>query len=184
MSEKYGYDTDDILQRNVDKRKKDSCQKGKRGENGLCKILSARFGKPFSRVPQSGAKTKQVDLSLRAREAYSGDIVVPDDFLFCLESKHGYNDVDIVSTIGAGKNKTIDSFLEQATKDAEGIHKMPLVCWKKDRRPWLAFLKACPGWDDALAKVSPVRLHYREWIAYDLKSILVLPDTFWFARHS
>lgn len=176
------YDIEPIWDRDPDKKRKNSGRKGKRGESNLCKLLTERFGKPFARVPQSGAIGTTREMSEHVREAYVGDIVTPQHFRFCIEVKHGYAEIDLSHVIGHGGNKQLDSFLEQASRDAVKIGREPLLCWKKDRLPWLAFMKPGDFWHDALCEASPIGLRYRAWDAFDLKSVLALDDGFWF-RH-
>jgi hypothetical protein len=79
--------------------------KGKRVELEVVKSLNERFSKvlaanpdggKFSRSVGSGNRWGQnVHLSKNAVNTYSGDIVCPEGFLFVLESKGGYNDIDL-----------------------------------------------------------------------------------------
>lgn len=131
MSDNDDYDVEPIWERDPDKKRKNSGRKGKRGESGLCKILTERFGMPFSRVPQSGAIGSTRDMSEHVREAYVGDIVTPQHFRFCIEVKHGYNEIDLHHVIGHKGNKQLDGFLAQAVRDADRIGRDPLLCWNQ-----------------------------------------------------
>lgn len=176
------YDVDDILGNNQGPKKRNSSRKGKRGELGLTKVLAARFNKPFTRVPQSGAYMNQRKaVSEHVKDAYVGDIVTPPGFRFTIEVKHGYTEIDLHNVIGHGGNKTIDGFLQQASRDAAHVGRFPLLCWKKDRMPWLAFLfPAAFKEGDMVAPRCPVSINYGGWEGVALNDLLKLPDTFWF----
>lgn len=175
------YRTDDIFARGEGPKKRNSGRKGKRGELNLAKLFAARFKQPFSRVPMSGAIGSTRAMSEHVREAYVGDIVTPPHFRFCLEVKHGYAEIDLHNVIGHGGNKTLDGFMAQATKDAERIGRSPMVCWKKDRMSWLAFvLPDCLDHGDEIGPVCRCALRYGPWEGVDLESLLTLPDAFWF----
>src|SRR6185437_9448584 len=91
------YDTDNVLDNfNNKKKKKNSGRKGKRGERSLIEELEERFpGKPFSRTIGSGNRWSQARLTEAAKKVFTGDIVTPEDFLFALECKHGYNHISL-----------------------------------------------------------------------------------------
>lgn len=76
-----------------------------------------------------------------AQEIFSGDLIVPQGFKWALESKGGYADLDLNSVFVAGSAE-LDGFLDQVTKDAERCGRKPMLCWKRDRKPWLAFVPA------------------------------------------
>lgn len=158
----------------VDKPKKiHSGQKGNRGENGVIKLLTERFNIPFSRVPESGARISQVALPEELKQAYVGDIVVPVKFKFCIECKNGYDDINFDYILFKNhSNAVLDSFLEQAQRDANVVHKKPLLCWKKTGKPYLAFTQE--------HKLSEYGLYYRDWIACQLTDLLKLPDDVFF----
>jgi hypothetical protein len=176
------FDVDDVLTHYTKrKKKKDSSRKGKRGEGGLIKVLEKRFpGKPFSRTLGSGNRWSQARLTETAKKVFTGDIICPEDFLFALESKHGYNDINIERAIarlaktgGEKGNALLDDFLEQAEKDGERISKMPMMCWKADYKPWLAFLKSS---DVPIALQNEEKLIYRDWSIFPLEKVLELSD--------
>ena len=175
MSKKEINDNDDYLLdslwEKLDKKPKiHSGHKGDRGEKAVIKLLADRFGLPFSRVPDSGARSSQVALPEELKSAYVGDIVCPINFLWCVECKNGY-DADInFDTIffKATKNSQIDGFLDQATTDAKKIKRKPMLCWKKTGKPFLAFTHE-HGLGDYWFK-------YRDWYACPLTELLKLPD--------
>ena len=163
-------DIENIVERNTTKRIK-SGKKGKRVELELVKALNSRFevllkNNPdwgqFSRSIGSGNRWGQnVVLSRAAKDTYTGDVTCPMNFRFVLESKGGYNDVDLYAAL-EGSNSTLDSFLKQVEDDSERSNRMPMLIWKKDRKPRLAFLKT----KDLPSKSSnafPCRFIYNEW---------------------
>lgn len=180
--EEEDYDIDDILNEHKNRKKrKKSGDKGKRGERNLIEELETRFpGKPFSRTLGSGNRWSQARLTETAKKVFTGDIVTPEEFLFALECKHGYNDIDLEKAIkrtASGKgNKLLDTFLEQAEKDGQRVDKMPMMCWKKDYQPWLAFLKSDNTPKDL--KELPEVLVYRDWVIIPLLKVLQKPDDF------
>lgn len=178
---------DDILD-NLDRKKGvKSGAKGKRGERGIVKALNERFGKIlmengwglFSRSVGSGNRWGQnVVLSKNAMDTYSGDIVVPEGFNFVLESKNGYNDIDLCAAFVRG-NKELDGFLKQVSDDAKKCGRKPMLIWKKDRKPPLVFIKT---------KELPNRnfdysLKYREWTAVSFDELLKAENHFFFSKN-
>ena len=163
------YHIDQILDRLERKKKVNSGLKGNRGENGVIDLLTERFNMPFSRVPDSGARMSQVALPEELKAAYTGDIVVPPGFLYCIECKNGYDDVNVENILLKGRtDATIDGFLAQAEKDAGRVNKKPMLCWKKTGKPFLAFTRDLRAGDYGF--------FYRDWVACHLKEILKLPD--------
>lgn len=180
-------DIENILEDSKKPKKIKSGQKGKRVERELCKHLNKRFADilaanrdwgTFTRSVGSGNRWGQgVHLSKAAKDTFSGDISVPTNFKFVLESKGGYNDIDLCSAFDGG-NSELDGFLKQVSDDADRSERMPMLVWKKDRKPRLAFLRAedldvrDPGGDYCMS--------YREWKVYNLEDILTLADDFFF----
>jgi hypothetical protein len=158
--------------------------KGKRVELEVVKSLNERFSKvlaanpdggKFSRSVGSGNRWGQnVHLSKNAVNTYSGDIVCPEGFAFVLESKGGYNEIDLVSAF-AGGNSELDSFLKQVSEDSVRCGRKPMLLWKKDRKPRLAFLKA-----EDLPSEFAYSMRYREWKAVSFEDLSRLPDEFFF----
>lgn len=150
-------------------------QKGSRVERELSKILNKRFNcQDFSRSVGSGNRWGQVNnLPKHAQDVFSGDLIVPKNFNFCLESKGGYDGIDLNGIFVHGCT-TLDSFLDQATKDAERCDRKPMLCWKRTRKSWLAFVKATELQNFDF-KYS---LHYKDWIAVSLDKLLELDDVF------
>lgn len=176
-----------------------SGQKGKGAEREICKLLNARFASllsehtdwgTFSRTVGSGNRWGQgVSLSAQAKDTYSGDICVPPTFKWVIESKKGYNDIDLCSCF-AGKCRELDEFLQQVEDDAERTGRKPLLVWKKDRKPRIAFMKQ----KDLFPSYSPtycdpshllhakggVCLRYKCWVGVLFDEVLSLDENFWF----
>lgn len=154
------------------KKKKDGSRKGKSKEREIVKILSDRFDLPFSRSIGSGNRWSQARLSETAKQIYSGDIVTPDNFLWLIESKGGYEEIDLNSIFLTG-NKKLDSFLKQAELDSKRCNRKPMLLWKKDRKQWLAFI-----YTKELKQKFKYKLIYRNWTAVALEELLKLENKF------
>jgi Holliday junction resolvase len=149
-------------------------KKGNRVELELSKILTKRFGKSFTRSIGSGNRWSQVkNLSDNATQVFSGDLVCPTEFKFVLESKGGYDNIDMTSLFCRG-NSELDGFLEQALKDSKRCGRKPMLCWKKTRKPWLAFVLT-PELQEYTFKY---KMQYGIWTCVALKHLLELHDEF------
>lgn len=169
---------DDSLLANKKKKKVNGKKKGSRTELDLTKILTKRFGQPFSRTVASGARWSQAVLPDHAREVFSGDIVVMKGFKFVIESKGGYDSIDMSSVFTHG-NSELDSFLNQATNDSKRCNRKPMMCWKKTRKPWLAFILT----QELAGKEFEYSMKYREWTAVALDNLLKLEDSFFIEKN-
>ena len=117
-------------------KKINSKRKGNEAERQLANILKERFGLPFARVGvSSGARPKQVKLDDSAKQAFTSDLVAPDGFRFSIECKSVNKDVDLLD-----QSALLDKFLKQVADDAASIGKIPLLCWKRHRKGWIAVL--------------------------------------------
>ena len=167
------FEVDDIINQ-TKRRKLNSGRKGKNVERNLCKLLNERFGGGFSRSVGSGNRWSQVaNMPKHAKDVFSGDLVVPPGFFFSIESKGGYEDIDLNSALDGGSAE-LDAFLKQATHDSEQCGRKPMLVWKKNHKPWLAFLRTA----DLSHQNWEYRLIYREWSAVTLKDLLSLEDSF------
>lgn len=167
--------TDDLVKpKPARRRNADGKRKGNRTELGLVKLLTTRFGSGFSRSVGSGNRWGQVSyLPKHAQDVFSGDLIVPPGFKWVVESKGGYTGIDLNAVLVRG-SRELDGFLEQVAKDAARCGRKPMVCWKRDRRPWLAVVPTAELAGHAL----PYCLQYREWTVADLETLLALPDDF------
>lgn len=165
--------TDDILSKKKTK-KVDGKKKGNRTELDLTKVLNTRFGTGFSRTISSGAiGTAKVHLPKHAQDVFSGDLITPKGFKFVIESKGGYDGIDMSSIFVRG-NSELDSFLDQVTQGQQALRCKPLLCWKKTRKPWLAFVHT----KDLAGHGFKYKLHYGKWTAVALEHLLKLDDSF------
>lgn len=178
MSETDDYFIEDIVNTKERRKKVNSKDKGARGERSLVRLLSERFPdkKGFFRVVGSGNRWSQVTLTEQAAEVMTGDLVTPANFKLSIECKYGYADIDLCSAFDNG-NKQIDEFLDQTERDANRVKKIPLLCWRKPRGLWLAWLKQT--WLPETAQFT-YKLHYRDWIVLSLTELLKLDDEFFF----
>ena len=176
-------DVENIFKKSPKKIK--SGKKGKRVELEVVKDLNARFSEILSKNPDWGRFSRSVGsgnrwgqnvyLSKAAKDVYSGDIVCPESFRFALESKGGYNDIDLCSAFGEGQSE-LDSFLKQAESDAERCGRKPMLLWKKDRKPRIAFLKTV----DLPPRHFEYSMKYRDWTGVPYEDLVMEGDVFFF----
>lgn len=166
---------DDILSKKKTKTKVNGKKKGNRTELDLTKLLNARFGTGFSRTIGSGAvgTAKASYLPKHAQEVFSGDLIVPKGFRFVIESKGGYDGIDMSSVFVRG-NSELDGFLDQVTKDSKRCSRKPMLCWKKTRKPWLAFVLT----KELSGRTFKYKMQYGKWTCVALEHLLKLEDDF------
>jgi hypothetical protein len=180
------FEIEDILKPKLKKIK--SGKKGKRVELDLVKKLNDRFenilrkfpdwGK-FSRTIGSGNRWGQnVQLSKKAMDNYTGDLVCPENFKFVLESKGGYNEIDLCSAFDKGQSE-IDKFLKQVMDDSTRTNRLPILLWKKDRKPRLVFIKKENLSKDIYEKFD-YYMKYNEWVVVNFDDFIKLEDQFFF----
>ena len=165
------------------KKKVDGKAKGDRTELHLCKLLGEHFGEEFSRALGSGARIWQVGhLPEHAKKTLSGDICVPEKFKWVIESKGGYeDDMDLANALDGDGLTQLDKFIDQVSHDAEYCKRKPIICWKRNRKPWLACIREEDFLPIGFERSFPYRLHYREWIMVSLEELLKLTEKdFWF----
>jgi hypothetical protein len=75
-------------------------------------------------------------------------------------------------------NSEIDGFLDQAMSDSKRCGRKPIMCWKKTRKPWLAFVLTNELSDHEF-KYS---MKYGKWTAVALEHLLKLGDDFFFDK--
>ena len=157
-------------------KKINSKQKGSRAELELSKILTGRFGLPFARVGvSSGSRPKQVRLDEQAAETFTGDLVTPARFRFSIESKSVNVNVDLLDQCAL-----LDKFLEQAQNDADSIGKLPMLCWKRNRRGWIAVVPS-QAFRFIGEGLPAYYSRYRDWLVFYLDTLLTVQSPcFWF----
>lgn len=191
MEENDDQEIDDITE-NLNKKKKiKSGRKGKVGEAQIVNLLNERFFEVIKNNPDAGAFSRsigsgnrfgqRVHLSKNAIETFSGDLTTPTNFKFVIESKNGYNDIDILDCF-SGKCRGVDEFLKQVSTDAERCEKYPMLIWKKDRKDRIAFVKKNLFGDEELYGLTSSFniITYLDWIGIELLDLLKKPDTFFF----
>lgn len=172
---------DNIMEGREKKTKKvDGKAKGDRTELHLCKLFFTHFGVEFSRAPGSGSRGKQVSLPEHAKKTLTGDICVPEGFKWVIECKGGYEKDMNLSVAIEGSLPQLDAFIKQVSTDAASTTRRPIVCWKRNRKPWLAAIR-CEDFPAEIEKQFPFRLQYGEWVMINLEKLLEVTDrSFWF----
>jgi hypothetical protein len=172
------YHIDDIS-KNKPKKKVNGKKKGNRTELDLTKILTERFKSPFSRTVGSGSRWSQATLPQHAKEVFSGDLIVPKGFKFAIESKGGYDSIDIGSIFLTG-NKELETFFDQATEDAKRCNRKPMLCWKRTRKPWIAFVIK-----EEIKNIEfKYAITYGKWTGIALEHLLKLEDDFFIDKEN
>lgn len=168
---------DDIIgnKNKKNKKKVNGKNKGSRVERELSKILNTRFNcQDFSRSVGSGNRWGQVShLPKHARDVFSGDLIVPANFIFCLESKGGYDGIDLNGVFEHGSTE-LDHFLDQVVADSVRCERKPMLCWKRTRKSWLVFLKT----EELKGREFKYMLKYREWTGILLNDLLKIENEF------
>lgn len=105
-----------------------SKKKGNRFEREVCKIFQAWTGYEFSRVPQSGG------LRWKDTQSITSDVICTDDrynrrWPFTIECK-SYNELKFEHLLLEKKSCKINSFWDQAKRDAKRANKKPLLIMK------------------------------------------------------
>lgn len=177
---------ENVLDRKKPKKKVDGKAKGNRTELQLCKLLTQHFGEEFSKAPGSGSRWSQVNyLPEHAKKTLTGDICVPEGFLWVIECKGGYdNKIDLNGVCNGKEIATLESFIEQSSRDAVYCGRKPMICWKRSRQPWLLMVRKTdfPSFKDG---DYPYHISYRDWLILNLQDVLDKTDkTFWLSKTS
>ena len=179
-------DVEDVTGNANKKAKVKSGAKGKSAERDIVHILNNHFeallaknpawGK-FSRSVGSGNRWGQkVDLPQHAKDTFTGDLCTPQNFLWVIESKKGYNDIDLCTAF-SGKCTELDDFLKQVTDDSGRCGRKPMLLWKKDRKPRLAFMRKE---DNTTFNVMRYYFVYGEWVGMTLDELLAIKENRFF----
>lgn len=172
---------ENVLSLKKRKRGVQSGKKGSRKEREVVQMLNERFSKlieagklgAFSRSVGSGNRWAQVSsLPSHAVETFIGDLTCPKGFLFSIEVKGGYNDINLMQDY----IKSFEKFLEQAQDQSNLTHKKPILFFKQDRKPCWCFLKH----DQLLMSFSRI-IKYNEWYGVLWDELKELPDDFFFS---
>ena len=103
---------------------------------------------------------------------------MPQNFLWVLESKKGYNEEIDLCTLFGGSNATLDGFLKQVEDDSKRCDRKPMLIWKKDYKPRLAFIHPCDS--PTQGTFSCVMTYKQAWVAIPFDELLEYPDSFFF----
>lgn len=131
-------------------KKKNSRQKGQRGERALVKKFEAWWDEEFFRTPASGGLAT-MGFQFKGIEI-SGDVSTPDpSFPFCVEGKNceGWS---LEKLLTAPKNDIYRWWKQTVLETPEG--KIPLLVFKRNRHPWLFMIFV----DDYLATIPSTAL--------------------------
>ncbi len=171
---------ENILDNHKKKKKVDGKAKGDRTELHLCKLLTKHFGVEFSKALGSGARWSQVgNLPEHAKKTLTGDICVPEGFRWVMESKGGYEEDIDLNRVCDGPIARLDEFIEQVSRDAGYCGRKPIICWKRNRKPWLAMVKT-EELIDLPPEISEYHIVYRDWTMVRLELLLNYHRSFWF----
>ena len=119
-------------------KRKNSKAKGSAFERKVAKILNEHFETTdFQRSPGSGAYATTHNLPDHLK--IHGDLITPQNFIYSIECKKGYNNLDMYSLLDP-KSK-IYEFIKQAEKDADQAKKEAIVLMAQDRRDIIALIK-------------------------------------------
>ena len=169
---------DDISEHYQKKPKVNGKAKGNRAELALCKLLTKHFGEEFSRSLGSGGRWSQVgNMPEHAKKTLTGDVCIPQKFFYTIESKNGYEDEINLTNACDGAIPRLDEFIKQVVRDADYSGRKPIICWKRNHKPWLAIIKKID-----FANEIDYYVNYREWRIVNLEELLRITDRkFWFA---
>jgi hypothetical protein len=171
---------------NKDKKAKpkvDGKAKGDRTELNLCKLLTKHFGEEFTKAPGSGAlATIRENLPEHAKKTLTGDLCGPDKFKWVIECKGGYeDDVDLANVLEGEGSPRLGEFIEQSSRDSAYCGRRPIICWKRNRKPWLSMVRKEDLSEDFLEEHFPYRLYYRDWVMISFEKLLqITKREFWF----
>ena len=160
-------------------------QKGNRGENELCEIMSRRFSPMrFMRSMSSGGiigggnMIRRQGISKGAIEMLAGDIVVPDGFRFCLEHKYYGSDTHTITNLLFCKSDLVE-WWNQCVESADKCDRLPMLVVKvnyKDRYVVCRF-------DDIKDRLGGKYIIYNNvemLVIVALETVLGFSDEFWF----
>jgi Holliday junction resolvase len=159
-------------------KRKNSKAKGSAFERKVAKILNEHFETTdFQRSPGSGAFA--TTHSLPEHLKIHGDLITPQNFIYTIECKKGYNNLDIYSLLDH-KSK-IYEFIKQVEKDADRAKKSGIVLMAQDRRAIIALIKQDNHIVNQL-KINKKRIIYilYDYVLVSLKDILCIDKSLFF----
>lgn len=155
--------------------------KGNSFERKIANLLSDRFKdylgieKGFRRNADSGSyfggvNSQRID-RYDLNNAYFGDLMCPDTFLFSVECKH-YKSAPSFQSIVNKEVTQWDTWIKQCEQDSANANKLPLLIIKYNNVPEFAFVKNKLEIDDIL--------QYKGYYSYTLSEILKLSNGIFF----
>ena len=159
-------------------KRKNSKAKGSAFERKVAKILNEHFETTdFQRSPGSGAYATTHNLPDHLK--IHGDLITPQNFIYSIECKKGYNNLDIYSLLDP-KSK-IYEFIKQAEKDANQAKKEAIVLMAQDRRDIIALIKQDSHISNQL-NINKKRIIYilNNYILVSFKDVLSIDSSLFF----
>lgn len=144
--------------------------KGNAFERKVCALLNHRFNtSDFCRSPGSGAFASTH--SLPSYLKVYGDLITPENFMFCVECKKGYNKENLTSLF----KKTSDfwKFVKQSNKDAKKAGRESMIIYQQDRGYILVITKV----DIFPLLEDTVRM--KDYSINILEEVLKVEDCYW-----
>ena len=155
------------------KPKINSKNKGSTAERELCKIFNSRFpNHSFKKVPSSGSlfggsnRIQAEGIDSGIVNALVGDIIVPPNFVFSVESK-SYKEISFWDLFN--KSSDLHQWFEQAEGDAEFSKRKPMIVAKFNNKQRICFLKD---------KLEGYVFEHRNWYCYWFDYVLKQEDNF------
>ena len=159
-------------------KRKNSKAKGSAFERKVAKILNEHFETTdFQRSPGSGAYATTHNLPDHLK--IHGDLITPQNFIYSIECKKGYNNLDMYSLLDP-KSK-IYEFIKQAEKDADQAKKEAIVLMAQDRRDIIALIKQDSHISNQL-KINKKKIIYilHDYILVSFKDVLSIDSSLFF----
>ena len=121
-----------------------SKQKGNRGEREVVELCKKWWNDDtFMKSPESGGMATMLEGFGAPKDLIgrlAGDLLVPTDFPFCIESKR-YKEIDLYSLIRNPENSDITQWWDQCVNDAKKASKVPLLTFREDRKKRYAAIR-------------------------------------------
>lgn len=122
--------------------------KGNNFERKIAMILQERYGMIFKKTQGSGSFGTTQEINEVFLDAFMGDIQTHPNFLYTIECKKGYDDIDLMDLFfetnergGKKSSNTIQYFYDEIEKSCEKSGKSPLIIWSKTRKPIICAVK-------------------------------------------
>lgn len=156
-----------------------SKKKGNRNELEFAKLFSKRFNETFKRVPMSGGWATSNNLQNIREDAvqfFTGDLICPPNFRFCVEikSRANFNFWDMLS---GNETNEFNSWITQVELETKISNKVPLIIIKvNNRKPFVVFRNP----DFKLNVDYSNDIKYKGYIVMELEKFLNFDNEFFF----